>query len=41
MRDKLKDFYLSSSKDKQKTKVQTEDKIRDEELVKWGTLDVL
>ena len=41
LRDKLKDFYLSSSKDKQKTKVQTEDKIRDEELVKWGTLDVL
>jgi hypothetical protein len=33
-RDKLKDFYLSSSKVKQEPKLQTE-------LGKWGTLDVL
>ena len=38
LRDNLKDFYLSSSKDKQKP---TEDKIKEEELGKWGTLNVL
>jgi hypothetical protein len=41
LRDKLKDFYLSSSKGKQEPKPQTEDKVKDQELGKWGTLDVL
>ena len=41
LRDKLKDFYLSSSKDKQKPKLQIEDRVKEQELGKWGTLDVL
>ena len=41
LRDKLKDFYLSSSKDKQEPKLQIEDIVKEQELGKWGTLDVL
>ena len=41
LRDKLKDFYLSSSKDKQKPELRTEDKLGDQKSEKWGTLDVL
>jgi hypothetical protein len=41
LRDKLKDFYLSSSKDKQKPKLRTEDMVKEQELGKWETLDVL
>jgi hypothetical protein len=42
LRDKLKDFYLSSSsKGKQKPKLQTDDKVKEQESGKWGTLDVL
>ena len=41
LRDKLKDFYLSSLKGTQKTNLQTEDKVEDQESGKWGTLDVL
>jgi hypothetical protein len=41
LRDKLKDFYISSSKSKQESKLQPEGKVNDEELGKWGTLNVL
>jgi hypothetical protein len=41
LRDKLKDFYLSSSKDKQKLTLQTDDKVTNQEFGKWGTLNVL
>ena len=41
LRDRLKDSDLSSSKGKQEPKPQTEDKVKDQELGKWGTLDVL
>ena len=41
LRDKLKDFYLSSSNDKQKPKLQTDDKVTGQEFGKWGTLNVL
>jgi hypothetical protein len=41
LRDNLKDFYLSSSKGKQKPKSQKEDKVKNQESVKWGALDVL
>jgi len=41
LRDKLKDFYLSSLKGKQKPELHTEVKTKDQELGKWGTLDVL
>jgi hypothetical protein len=39
LRDKLEDFYLSSSKGKQEPKQETKDKTK--EFGKWGTLDVL
>jgi hypothetical protein len=35
LRDKLKDFYLSSSIEKQKLTLQTDDKIKEEESGKW------
>jgi hypothetical protein len=41
LRDRLKDFYVSSSKAKQKPKLQTEDAVKNQEFVKWGTLNVL
>lgn len=41
LRDRLKDFYLSSSKDKQEPELQTDDKATGQEFAKWGTLNVL
>src|ERR687896_65925 len=35
LRNKLKDFYISSSKSKQESKLQIESKVNDEELGKW------
>ena len=35
LRNKLKDSYISSSKSKQESKLQTEGKVKDEELGKW------
>jgi hypothetical protein len=44
LRDRLKDFYLSLSKgnddEKQKSRLK-QDKVKDEEMGKWGTLNVL
>jgi hypothetical protein len=44
LRDRLKDFHVSVSKrsqdEKQKPRLK-QDKVKDEEMGKWGTLDVL